>query len=64
MKGIGALGLYMLEQQQHLRREKFCGKGTGLEKVVDLQLAPIIWALIMGLLFVFINKVKPNVISF
>ena len=26
--------------------------------MVDLHLTPIIWALIMGLLFVFINKVK------
>ena len=57
-EGLWNLGLYMLEQQQHLRREKFCGRGTFLEKVVDLHLTPVIWALIMGLLFVFINKVK------
>ena len=57
-KGHRYLGLYLLEQRQQLKRKKFCGRGTGLEKVVDLQLAPIIWALIMGLLFVFINKVK------
>ena len=29
-----------------------------VEKVADLQLAPVIWVLILGLLFVFVNKVR------
>lgn len=56
-KGHRYLGRYLMQQHHHLKRRKFCGKNKGLERVVDLQLAPIIWVLIMGLLFVFINKV-------
>ena len=57
-KGHRYLGRYLMQQHHHLKRRKFCGKNKGLERVVDLQLAPIIWVLIMGLLFVFINKVR------
>eukprot|EP00803_Ostreobium_quekettii_P002329 evm.model.scf_1774.5 EVM.evm.TU.scf_1774.5 scf_1774:27209-33158(+) len=56
-RGHRYLGMHLLEQRQNQHRRGVCCKNRQLGKLVDLQLAPVIWALIVGLLLVFVKKV-------
>lgn len=57
-KGHRVLGLRLVDaSQSHLNEDK-CAKHKFLKKISSLQLAPIIWILIFGLLAIFIDKVR------
>ncbi|CAD7697307.1 unnamed protein product [Ostreobium quekettii] len=56
-RGHRYLALYLQEQHQNQRRKGICWKNSALDKFVDLQLAPVIWILIITLMLVFVKKV-------
>ncbi|GMH32807.1 hypothetical protein BSKO_00641 [Bryopsis sp. KO-2023] len=56
-KGHRSLGFHLLESSQDPGKGKMCGKNSRFAKLAELQLAPVIWLLIISLLTIFIYKI-------
>lgn len=62
-KGHRVLGLRLVDASQSHKNEDKCAKNKWFKKISNLQLAPIIWILIFGLLIIFIDKVRMEVVK-